>query len=221
MLSLILALTIAQQTPASPIVQSVEPTDDVWVYQYAQDQAADPFLRAWGSSEEGAVGKNFTDHMGFSYSCLKFELPKPPEKMHLKGAKLVLLHAGDPGWDPADAKKHPLEARALPVRFEEESWTYETAAKVHPSDDPNTIYGTGYAAPPDDKSFPIEIDLMTGKGDFGSDYKKAVADPDRVICIALTTSLVPDGAGENTIYKLFSRNNSPELRPKLLLNFGE
>ncbi|MBS1723370.1 MAG: hypothetical protein JSS66_10500 [Armatimonadetes bacterium] len=198
---------------------TLEPTDDVWVYQFAEDQANDPFLRVWGD-EQGAVGKSFEGHLTFSYSCLKFEIPAGTTGP-LTGAKLVLTHAPEPGWDSKDAEKNPLEARSLTTEWEEENWTYEQAAKIHPSADANTIYGSGWSpAPSTDQTFKIEIDLLKGKGGFSASFEKAASSPSRLIGIALTSTLSPQEAGENGIYKLYSKSNEPALRPKLVLTFG-
>lgn len=196
---------------------TLEPTDDVWIYQFAEDQSSDEFLRTWGS-DEGAVGSSFEGHLSFSYSCLKFSLPMSLPGSKLKSAKLVLMHTPDPGWSAENGEKHPVEVRSVTTNWDEKSWTNEMSVKVHPSADAATIYGTAWVKPPESsQAFKFEIELMKDKSGFSKAFDVAVADPNRTIGLALTSTLQPEG--ENSVYKFYSRSNAEELRPKLVLTF--
>jgi hypothetical protein len=215
-LSLLCLAALVRQDPA-PAEVRLNPTDDVWVYQCAEDQASDPLLRAWGS-EEGALGSTFEGHLPFSYSCLKFQLPPVDSNSKLASATLLLTHAPEPGWDPVQAEKNPLQARALTSEWEEENWTYETAAKVHPGKDKTAVYGAGFSKPAGEEPFTISIPLTEGESRFLADFDKAQAQSSRYLGIALTTTLRPEG--ENSTYKVYSRNNEAKLRPVLVLTFA-
>jgi len=213
MLSVLCALVMSVQDTDV----TLEPSDDVWVYQFAEDQTSDEFLRAWGC-DDGAVGKSFEGSLNFSFSCLKFKPPMPLPNTKLKSAKLVLTHVPDAGWAVDSIDKHPLEARSMTGTWDEQSWAYEKAAKVHPLPEANAVFGTGWAKPSGDKPFKIEIDLMKGPGNFEKTFQDAINDPKAGLSIALTTTLLPDG--ENSVYKLYSKSNEADLRPKLVLGFG-
>lgn len=207
---------LASDRQANPV--TLEPTDDVWVYQFAEDQVSDQYLRVW-SSDGVAVGASFEGHLTFSYSCLKFDLPADLPKEGLTGAKLVLTHTPETAWTEKAGKAAPVEARMLGTGWTEKTWTYEDAQKVHPSAAESTIFGTGWAAPrSDDKPFTIEVDLLEKKNVFVEALAKSLGDPSRTIAMALTSRLTPDG--ENSVYKFYSKANEPDLRPKLVLTYS-
>lgn len=206
-----LMLLLAMAAPQDVVL---EPTDDVWVYQFAQDQTEDAYLRVWGG-EEGAVGKSAD---GFSYSCLKFALPPSLPGQKLKSAKLVLLHGAEPNWDPENAKKNPVEVRALSSEWEEENWQFDMGAKVRPQAGDGAVLGTGFSPPNGDQPFKVEVDLMGEKGGFLAVFEAAQGSSNRQLGLALTSKLQPDGEGST--YRFYSRNNDAEKRPKLVLTFG-
>lgn len=202
------ALTSVQET-------TLEPSDDVWVYQFAEDQTQDPYLRIW-SSDGQAVGDSFEGHLSFSYSGLKFDVSKVEGTV--KSAKLVLTHAEGASYSEADSKSNPIEVRTLPSDWNEANWQYEKATKIHPVKDPATIFGTGFGDPAGgDKEFTITIDLMAGPGNFGSALEAARTSTTKTLAVSLTSKLSPEGQGEGFVYKFFSRNNDPAKRPKLVL----
>lgn len=197
---------------------TLEPTDDVWVYQFAEDQTNDEFLRVWGS-DGTAVGTSFEGHLSFSYSCLKFSLPKDLPGQTLATAKLVLTHTPEAGWTEKDSKANPVEARMLPTDWNESNWSYENAKKIHPTASASEIFGTGSAAPaPDDQPFVIEVNLMEKDGVFAKVFNEASNDPSRILAMALTSKL--EANGENSVYKFYSKSNEAKLRPKLVLTFS-
>jgi hypothetical protein len=186
------------------------PTDDVWVYHFAQDQTSDPYLRCWGA-DGASVGPRGVQ-LTFSYSLLKFDVPKELATADVTGAKLTVWHVAEAGFDETTAKASPLEARAVDGSFEEENWTFEEFGRCFPVAGPKGLFGSGWTAPPvNDAPFAIEIDLTTGE----ADIKKAVASG--TVTIALTSAIDPSGASENNIYKLYSRSAKEEVRPVLTL----
>ncbi|MCW5937777.1 MAG: hypothetical protein KIT11_10790 [Fimbriimonadaceae bacterium] len=214
-MSLLLAFLVV--TSAEKTV-TLDPTDDIWVYQFAQDQTSDPYLRLWGAGDT-AVSEITPGHLGFSYSGLKFSLPADADGT-LKSAKLVLTHSGDPGFEEEAAKANPIEARAMSASFEEENWDYSMAAKVHPVVEDSSVFGSGWAyAQSAETPFKIEIDLLKGPNDFRKLLDKAREDSGRAVVLALTTKLTPEQAGESSIYKVFSRSAEEDRRPKLVLTF--
>ncbi len=197
--------------------QTLNPIDDVWVYQFADDQTGDPFLRVWGN-DGVAVGKSFEGHLNFSYSCLKFDLSSINSGAKLTSAKLVLVHAPEPGWSAEDSQKNPLEVRTLSNAWSEKAWAYEDAKKIHPSDGTDTILGTASEKPPtDDKTFVFEVDLMKNSELFQKVWAESMNSGTKGFAVALTSKLEPAQAGENTVYKFYSRSNEAELKPKLVI----
>ena len=202
-------LLFALTTPAEITLVA---TDDVWVYQFAEDQTTDEYMRVW-SSDGNAVGDSFTGQMSASYSCVKFDISKV-DTTKITGAKLVLTSVGSSTYTIEDSKKHPIEARSLTNDWNEANWAYEKAEKVHPSKDNKTIFGTGFGAPgANEEPFIIEIDLMKGPGKLA----ETLASDSKSISFALTTTLSPDGQGEGFVYKFFSRSNDDAKKPKLVL----
>jgi hypothetical protein len=106
------------------------PTDDVWVYHFAQDQTSDPYLRCWGA--DGASVGPRGGQLTFSYSLLKFDVPKELATADVTGAKLTVWHVAEAGFDETTAKASPLEARAVDGSFEEENWTFEEFGRCFP-----------------------------------------------------------------------------------------
>lgn len=199
-----------------PAEVTIDASDDVWVYQFAEDQTTDQYMRVW-SSDGNAVGDSFSGQMSASYSCVKFDISKV-DVAKITGAKLVLTSVGTSTFTLEDSKKHPIEARALTSEWNEANWAYENAEKVHPSKDNKTIFGTGYGAPgANEDPFIIEIDLMKGP----AVLKGALKSESKAISFALTTTLSPEGQGEGYVYKFFSRSNDDAKKPKLVLILSE
>lgn len=215
MLSSLLLFTLFSQ----PKEITIEPTDDVWVYQFAEDQSADEFLRVW-STDGQAVGEITEGHMSFSYSCLKFDVSKF-EGMKLMGAKLVMTHVGKANFAANDSKKYPLEVRSLKGDWNEKSWQYENSAKVHPDKDEKTIFGTGFGGPtPNEEPFKIEVDLMSGASTFAKAFDEGVKSASHSLALSLTSKFSPQDQ-EGFVYKMYSRSNDVVKRPKLILTFED
>lgn len=194
----------------------LQPTDDVWVYQFAEDQTTDPYLRIW-SSDGQAVGDSFEGHLTFSYSCLKFDVSKLEGKV--KSAKLILTHTEGASYTEADSKTNPIEVRTLPNDWNESSWQYEKATKIHPVKDPGSIFGVGSGNPAGgDKEFTITVDLMAGPSNFATAVDEARKSSTKTLAVSLTSKLSPEGQGEGFVYKFFSRSSSDEAkRPQLVI----
>lgn len=212
MTSLFCALALM---PATTV--ELTPTDDVWVYPFAQDQTSDEFIRCWGDSD-GAVGKVTDGHLAFSYSCLKFDLDKIPAGT-VKSAKLILTSVANPAYTLEDCKKFPVEARRLAKDFEEENWDFKMATKVYPEPGEKEVYGTGVTEDfQPDKEVIFTIDLLKGKSEFLKDLDAARKASAKVMSMAVTSKMNPDVAGEGRTYKLFSRNaEKKEVRPRLVI----
>ncbi len=195
---------------------TLEPSDDVWVYQHAQSQASDPFLRACGvdGRDLAIEGEDVT---ATSWSVLKFDLATAP-KGTLKSAKLVLPAPGDLDLLKEETEKHPILVRPAPVAFEEETFQFGNAEKVFPDRKAEAVFGSAPATSTlSGQDFKIEIDLFKGKGGFKAYYDKAQATPNKLLGLALTSVLNPETAGDGAIYKVYSRNAEPARRPKLIL----
>lgn len=201
--------------PATTV--ELTPTDDVWVYPFAQDQTSDDFIRCWGDSE-GAVGKVSEGHFAFSYSCIKFDLDKIPQGKVIS-AKLILTSVSNPAYTLEDCKKYPVEARRLAANFEEENWDFKMATKVCPEAGEKEIFGSGETDDfQPDKPVVFTIDLTKGKGEFLKNLDEARKSSAKVMSMAITSKMNPDVAGEGRTYKFFSRTyEKKEVRPKLVV----
>jgi hypothetical protein len=189
-------------------------TDDVWIYPHSFDQTGDPVLRIWGDGTNSVGDPGSSQH---SYSIVRFDLSTVSESApKLKKATLVLFHEVDAGFSANDTKIAPLEARIVDANFDEKKWTFEEYSRHFPKADETSLLGKASPVPTQDgKPFKIEVDLLTGKGDFRKQIegKKAVA-------IALTTKMTPGGA-EGPYYKVLSRSNDKALQPRLVLEYGD
>lgn len=190
---------------------TLEPTDDVWVYMHAQDQASDPFLRAWGT-EGDATGE------GASYSVLKFDLSSIPAG-EIISAKLILTSPGDIAFIREDSEKAPLQIRMATAQFEEENFSFGSVDKIKPSGKAEAIFATGVVIPSaDQKDFKVEINLLSKEGKFIAELTKSTKTANKNFGLALTSTLDPAQAGDGGIYKFYSRNNQDaEKRPKLVI----
>lgn len=195
---------------------TIEPSDDIWVYQHAQAQSADPFLRAWGIE-----GRDLADEgegvTATSWSVMKFDLTKLP-KGTITGAKLVLTAPGDVGYIADETKETPIFVRSAPAKFEEESFQFADAETVFPPRSKSPIFGKASPIPSADQNdFKVEIDLMGKESKFAEEVKKALATPNNLLGLALTSGMDPQTAGDGAIYKFYSRNAEETKRPKLIL----
>ena len=198
---------------------TLRPTDDVWVYPHAGDPAKDAYLRVWGH-EGAAVAKTADDSEELSYSLLRFDPGALPES-RLTKATLVLTTTAGPNYTANDAKRNPLQARAVDGGFTEKGWKYDLLERFLPAFDPKSVYGTGAPTfPTPDAEGTVEIDLLKGPGDFRAALATAKRDA-KPLGIALTSTLdVQAHPDVQTIYKFYSKDAPVEAsRPKLVLSF--
>lgn len=196
-----------------------EATDDVWVYEHAQDQTSDEFVRVWGS---GGVAVEAPGSGGASWSMLKFDLSKLSTN-EIKSAKLVLTSFGDVAFLKSDSVKGPIQVRPCPATFEEENFSFAKAADFMPNRDDKSIFGTAVVDPRvDQKDFVVEVDLLAGKGDFKKAVSTALQSPNKLLGLALTSTLDPQEAGDGGIYKFYSRNTKDaQKHPKLVIETAD
>lgn len=199
---------------------TLNPTDDIWVYQHAPDQTADEYIRCWAVS-----GKPFdvTDgNVAGSWSCLKFDIRKLPANKKLLSAKLTLTASADANYIHEDTKKGPLQVRAVTNVFEEENFNFGMAAKVVPSSDKKDIFAVVSPEPPgNQEDFPVEIDLLKDKSAFANYLAKQKAETRQELSLALTSLLDPSATEEGSIYKFYSRNADKKKQPVLMLEFED
>lgn len=193
------------------------PTDDIWAYPHASDPDSDPFLRVWGF-EGQSVADSAASSESLGYSFLKFDLTGLPEKK-LIGAELVLTHTAKPTFTLEMAKRAPLEVRPVASGFSEKTWTYYDLSKYMPAAGKEKVFGAGIPdTVPEDKDFPIRIDLMKGPGGFAKALEEARIG--KVLGLALTTTLSP-AEEARSVYKLYSKDGPKESRPVLKLTFAD
>jgi hypothetical protein len=117
-------------------------------------------------------------------------------------------------YSKQEAIQHPLIARALEPRFDEDSWLYSNPSNPYPKDE---VYGygdpSGYSSS-SDWVLPVRLN---GNAGFGRALKEALAG-DRKLAIGLTSSIqVLDIGGFP--YRLYSRDFPlPSKQPRLILN---
>ena len=200
----------------APTTLTLTPSDDVWVYEHASDPAKDAYLRVWGNSGK-AVSDDPADTGQFAYGYLRWDLSAIPTSAKITSAKLIVNQVADPDYTVDESKANPLEARALSGEFDEKSWTFSVAAKVFPKAGPEGLFGSGYPKQlsKDGHSVPITIDLLSGKGSFGTAVSGA-----KSISLALTSTLDPAVGGRTSVYKVFSKDaEKAENRPVLVLTY--
>lgn len=213
-------LVLAQAQSAQKMEIDIQPTDDVWVYQHAENQAVDEFLRAWGDGESSTPAKA-EDYTAISWSALSFDLSKMPKKK-LKKAVLVLWAFGQAGYDAAISKKFPLEVRPCPSAFKEDGFQFIDADKVLPKSGADQILGQVSPKPSSDATdFAVEIDLLKGKANFNDYFAKCRDSETHRMGLALSTAMDPSFAGDSTIYKFYSRNADKGKCPTIVMQFED
>jgi hypothetical protein len=149
---------------------------------------------------------------------LQFNTGKVPTGKKLTAAKLVVTHIANPSFTVEGAAKTPLEVRSVDGEFKEKGWTYESLFKLKLDGKDTSLFGAAapkFTAP--DAEFKIEIDLMTGKGNFAQYLSKRVGGP---LSLVLTTKLSMDENRQT--YKIFSKDAEREAaRPVLELTFED
>jgi hypothetical protein len=202
----------------TPQTLSLSPTDDIWVYPHASDPEKDGYLRCWGA-EGQAVAPDPDEGEEFSYSYLKFDLGKLPKSFQLKSAKLVLWHVADPGWDISVSKENPVQVRGVGAAFAEKNWEYDISKTLYPEKTKEAVFGSLSSPKPEaGKPIMFEVDLMKGPGDFAKFLKVAAEKPDRMLGVALTSTINPSEFGQKSVYKFYSKDwEKADLRPALKL----
>lgn len=200
-------------------VQIVPASDDIWIYPHASDQVSDAFLRCWGANGFAVSDPESSDG-STSWSCLKFDLSGLKDPGELKSAKLVVYMIAGVGLSAEDTKKWPVQARPSTTKFEEETFTFDLAKSVLPKGDKESVFGETSPEPGSDGNpTKVEIDLMKGPAKFGKWYEESMGTPNKLIGLALTSTLDPQEAGEGQIYKFHSRNGEKKLVPVLVLEY--
>ena len=200
-------------------VEVAPASDDIWIYPHASDQVSDAFLRCWGSNGF-AVSDPESSDAATSWSCLKFDLSTIKTTGEIKSAKLVLYMVAGIELTKEDTKKWPLQARAVTTRFEEETFTFDLAKTVMPKGDKESVFGEASPEPNSDENpTKVEIDLMKGPAKFGKWYEECLATPNKLVGLAITSTLDPQEAGDGQIYKFHSRNGDKKLVPTLVIEY--
>lgn len=198
--------------------QTIEltPTDDVWVYPHASDNA-DAYLRIWGSEGKSVAGPGNEIEL-FSYSYLRFDTTTLPKDKKLVHAKLVLHHVANPTWSDSIAEGAPVEVRGLNGTFDEKTWNFERVDKINPTTGNEGLLSklSPKVAKPAESVTTVELPFEV-KGNFGEYLKKS--SPGGALFLALASSLDPQSSGERTVYKFYSKDGPKDSRPKLVLTF--
>lgn len=197
------------------LTETIEASEDVWVYSHASDPGGDSAMRIFGNGGR-AVAASAGDLESFSYGYLKFDLTSLPKGKKLESAELVVTPFGKPAMDPA-SKDWPLEARPLKGKFEEKTWFFEMAGDVNPIAD--SIYGSGVIkTTTTDDVFEIRMNLLGEKSKFAVDFAKSPS----TLYVALTSKYDASEQGMKGMYKVYSRDNKDRtVRPRLELKFAE
>lgn len=194
----------------------IKASDDVWVYQFAQDQASDEALRVWGA-QEASVGDATGGDLAFSWSMVKFDVSKIEGEV--RSAKLILYHFAEAGFTASESEQMPVEVRSAPVEFEEETWEYGMHPKFVPGPAAADVFGTGWGTPSKDETpFEFSVDLLAGPADFRKALAKALESEKKLLGLSLTSRMRTPEGGESRVYKFYSRTNDTQYQPKLVVS---
>ncbi|MBV6459144.1 MAG: hypothetical protein HONBIEJF_02287 [Fimbriimonadaceae bacterium] len=191
---------------------TIEATDDIWVYPHASDQVNDPFLRVWGADGK-SLAADAMEANSFSYSYLRFAIPKSALGKKILSAKLVLSHVNQPAWDERYGTTYPLEVRSIGAFPSEGKWRYD-------GDLPN------FMPKPGEEGLLVKQGIKTGSGKDGTkieiDFGKGAlrlneAAKSGNIDLALASTMNPAEIGDRIVYKFYSRSAEAANRPKLVL----
>lgn len=191
---------------------TIEATDDIWVYPHASDQVNDPYLRVWGTDGK-SLAADAMEANAFSYSYLRFPVPKTAQGKKIVSAKLVLSVVAQPAWDEKFGTTYPLEVRSVGAFPAEGKWRYD-------SDLPN------FMPKPGDEGLFVKQGVKTGGGKDGVkveiDFSKGAIRLNELakagnIDLALASTLDPAEIGDRIVYKFYSRAAEAANRPKLVL----
>lgn len=198
---------------------NIVPTDDVWIYAHASDQT-DPYLRFWGSEGISVPDPNY-DFSG-AWACLKFDLSKAPKK-EITAAKLVIWLIPGSTINQDIANRYPVEVRMVSSKFAEKGFELSHSPQIIPNADKSGLFSTTKAkiADNNEKAQKIELDLLGDKSEFKKYFKDANGSSDRLLGLALTSTIDPAEVGQSGIYKIYSRNADNEFKPQLQLTFAE
>lgn len=207
-----LALLAAAQTI------NLHPTDDIWVYHFAADQASDPFLRCWGTDGK-AIGDENAGDAG-SWSVMKFDISKLPAGK-LTSAELNLYFVPNPNLDEELGKKYPLQIRSVTSKFEEENFKMENAASILPKAGKESLIATAPVVMYSNATGPTKITIKLGaeESKFMAYLQDARKSSTKELAFSISSALTPDEAGESLIYKWYSTNSEEATKPTLTLNF--
>ncbi|MBS1714494.1 MAG: hypothetical protein JST30_09180 [Armatimonadetes bacterium] len=212
-----IALAVLLTATAHAQSYTTGPSDDIWAYGHALDGGTDPLLRVWG---DGVTSYKSEWPAGdeWSYGYLRFPLAGiAPGRYKIVSAKLSVTHrvTSSGTFTRQAGETNPLEARALPAVFTEATWDFSDPANPVPS---GVLYGNGsmvnYSGT---TSFVIPVDLKGAA--FETDFNAAVNGTTKSIAVALTSKMPVSGMEGALPYRIFSRENSPSLRPKLEIVF--
>ncbi len=197
------------------LAETIEASEDVWVYSHASDPGGDSALRIFGNGGR-AVAASAGDLESFSYGYLKFDVSSLPKDKKIASAEMILTPSGKPAVDPA-AKDWPLEVRPLVGKFAEKTWAFEMAGDISPS--PKSLYGSGVIKTTTaDDTFEIRINLLGEKSAFAEDFAKLTD----TLFVALTSKYDASEQGMKGMYKVFSRDNKERaVRPRLEIKFAD
>lgn len=192
---------------------SVQPSDDIWAYGHALDGGTDPLLRVWGDGVR-SYSSDWPAGDELSYGYLRFPIAGfAPGNYRIVSATLSVTHrVTSSGSFTLDAGlANPLEARAIPATFTEATWDFTDPNNPVPT---ATLFGIGSMVNfSGTTSFVIPIDLKGAA--FEAAFNAAVNGSVKSLAIALTSKMPVTGQQGALPYRIFSRENSASLRPRL------
>lgn len=206
---------VAGAVPSLAATYLANPTDDIWVYDLAQDPAYDPIIRTWGDGVDSYNKEGYPPGSNWSHGYFAFDLTSIGDQPIIvtKAEFRVRMRAATYTLDAA--LSNPLEIRRLAGGWSEASWDY-WGSNPNPG---ATAYGiadlSNYSTTGE---WNASIDLLAGGQAFSNDLNAALAG-DQKLHFASTSSILVAGQG-GAPYRFYSKDWVIESsRPWLYLEY--
>jgi hypothetical protein len=189
------------------------PSADAWVYPHSSNPGQESVLRVWGDGET-ILDPVHPSEGTFSYAFMQWKLREAASKP-LKAARLELYIQSHADLSDEDMKASPLVAVPLTSSFEENTYM-STNVEPRPQ---NQVLGKAKAEK-SGENWKLTIDLLSEEGKPFVKLAEAAGKGNKVLSIALVSKMSP-AESRGHIYRIYSKEASEALRPRLFLEWEE